>query len=94
MVSEEGEVLYDKFVKPLERVVDYRTAVSGIDFIHYVVDLSFVILVCHPLLKRRPWPVRNNKKKIVWKVIQSNNVCRVPGLRTTQYACSALQVLA
>ncbi|XP_047488805.1 RNA exonuclease 4-like [Penaeus chinensis] len=30
IVNHSGKVLYDKFVKPLERVVDYRTQVSGI----------------------------------------------------------------
>ncbi|MPC25505.1 RNA exonuclease 4 [Portunus trituberculatus] len=30
IVNQHGKVLYDKFVKPTEEVVDYRTAVSGI----------------------------------------------------------------
>lgn len=30
IVNQYGKVLYDKFVKPTEEVVDYRTAVSGI----------------------------------------------------------------
>lgn len=30
LVNQFGKCIYDKFVKPTERVTDYRTAVSGI----------------------------------------------------------------
>ena len=30
IVNQHGEMLYDKFVKPMENVVDYRTHVSGV----------------------------------------------------------------
>ncbi|KJH47894.1 exonuclease [Dictyocaulus viviparus] len=30
IVNEEGKIVYDKYVKPKERVTDYRTAISGI----------------------------------------------------------------
>lgn len=30
IVNHSGKVLYDKYVKPLEKVTDYRTQISGI----------------------------------------------------------------
>ena len=30
VVNQHGEMVYDKFVKPMETVVDYRTHVSGV----------------------------------------------------------------
>ena len=30
VVNQHGEMVYDKFVKPMEKVVDYRTHVSGV----------------------------------------------------------------
>eukprot|EP00899_Mesostigma_viride_P015617 jgi/Mesvir1/24056/Mv10785-RA.1 len=30
LVNDKGEVVYDKFVKPIERITDYRTHVSGV----------------------------------------------------------------
>lgn len=36
-----GEVVYDKFVRPAEKVTDYRTAVSGVEPRHLVAAVPF-----------------------------------------------------
>lgn len=46
IVNQYGKVLYDKFVKPTEEVVDYRTAVSGIRPAD-LVNGMYVLCLCY-----------------------------------------------
>lgn len=64
IVNEYGEVLMDKYVKPTERVIDYRTPFSGITAAHLKKAHNFA-------------NVRAEVRKIIFgKILVGHSLCR------------------